>query len=85
MVPPPRLEKSVRDFFDGFITGAEAERLRQSDPKVDGLPFAVEWQEPIAIGWGDTESVVSPQPGPGSRNAPDSTVRFCRNPVGGIA
>ena len=63
MLSPPQLEKSVRDFFDGFIAGAEAERLRQSDPEVDVLPFAVEWQEPVAIGWGDTERVVGTRPG----------------------
>lgn len=58
------LHKSVRDFFDGFIAGAEAERLRQSDTQEDGVPFTVEWQEPVEIGWGDTDWVVGPQPGP---------------------
>jgi hypothetical protein len=56
--------KSARDFFDGFIAGAEAEHLRQSDPDADAVPFTVEWQNPVEIGWGDTEWVVGPQPGP---------------------
>lgn len=64
MLSPPQLQKPVRDFFDGFIAGAEAERLRQSDPEVAGLPFAVEWQEPVEIGWGDTARVVGTQSGP---------------------
>jgi hypothetical protein len=62
--------KSVRDFFDGFIAGAEAEHLRQSNPRGDAVPFIVEWQESVEIGWGDTEWVVGPQPGPWRQKRP---------------
>lgn len=58
------LERPVRDFFDGFIAGGEAERLRQSNPEVNALPFTVEWHEDVEVGWGVTEWVVGPQPGP---------------------
>ncbi len=66
MLTPPQLQKSVRDFFDGFIAGAEAERLRQSDPEDEApaLSFTVDWHKDVEIGWGDTEWVVGPQPGP---------------------
>lgn len=56
--------ESVRDFFDGFIAGAEAEHLRQPNPGVDVMPFTVEWQNRVEIGWGDTEWVVGLRPGP---------------------
>jgi hypothetical protein len=72
MLSPPQLEKSVRDFFDGFIAGAEAERLRRASPEADahGLPFAVEWHQAVEIRWGDTEWVVGPQPGPWQPHRP---------------
>lgn len=56
--------RPVRDFFDGFIAGAEAEHVRQSNPDASVAPFAVEWHESVEIGWGETEWVVGPQSGP---------------------
>lgn len=71
MLSPPLLaESSLRDFFDGFITGAEAERRRRSNDHDSALPFAVEWREGVEIGWGDTEWAVGPQPGPWQPHRP---------------
>src|SRR5262245_44560262 len=32
-----------RDFLAGFLTGAEDEHVRQSDPDADSQPYAIEW------------------------------------------
>lgn len=56
--------RPVRDFYDGFIAGAEAEQLRRSEPNGGEVPFAVQWLEQVEISHGDTEWILGPQPGP---------------------